>query len=306
MDVNTSAVNIGDGIGRALKSHLQPSTWQWLSAQVARIAVDPTPGLVARTFTSLPRELRTDQKAPLVSVNEPLECPHGLSLTVQGWTAVRLARVWVLSCIPELDEPGYVQLIERLFKYGDMEELAALYSALPVYHYPQAWLPRCKEGIRSNIGHVRHAVIVNNAYPAHYLDEDAWNQLVLKAFFTEEDIPHIIGLKRRNNTRLAEALTDYAYERYAAQRQINPMLWILVGPFMDNRAFELMQRIMDESALAVEQQAIAYAFAHSDHGAAQRYLRDREINASFSEPRGTPWEIWSMDTEDTKNKHTDQ
>src|SRR5690606_35578223 len=155
----TSDVNIGDGIGRALKSHLQPSAWQWLSSQVERIAVDPDSGLVARVFTSLLRELKSDNKPSLVSLNEALKCAQGLPLTVQGWTTVRLARVWVLACIPKLDEAAYTQLIERLFKYGDMEELVALYSALPVYHYPEAWQLRCKEGLRSNIGTVRHAVM---------------------------------------------------------------------------------------------------------------------------------------------------
>src|SRR5690606_6601079 len=237
---------------------------------------------------------------------EALKCTHGLPLIVQGWTTVRLARVWVLACIPKLDETNYMQLIERLFKYGDMEELAALYSGLSIYHYPEAWLPRCKEGIRSNIGHVRHAVMVNNAYPAYYLDEDAWNQLVLKAFFTEEDIPHIIGLKRRNNMRLAHALTDYAYERHAAQREINPMLWILVGPFMDDRAFELMRHVMGESKRAFEQQAITYAFKHSSHEGGQQYLWDQDIPVSLLESRGTPWEGWDSDSGDTKNKDTNQ
>lgn len=294
MDVNISDVTIGDALGRALKARLCASSWQWLSSQAESLAADPNPGLAARIFTSLPRELKSDSTLSPISLDETVEGSHGLSLVVQGWTTVRLARVWVLAGIPKLDEADYVQLIERLFKYGDMEELVALYSALPLYHYPEAWRSRCKEGIRSNIGHVRHAVMVNNPYPAHYLDEEAWNQLVLKAFFTDEDIPHIIGLKQRNNLRLAQALTDYAYERHAAQREINPMLWILVGPFMDERAFELMERVMDQSERTLERQAIAYAFKHSNYERALQYLDEREVPASLSEYRGTPWEMWEQ------------
>ncbi|MEC3880474.1 EboA domain-containing protein [Parapedobacter sp. 10938] len=276
MDVNTSEVTIGDAIGRALKSHLQAPAWQGLLSQVENLAIDPNPSLVARVFTSLPRQLKSDS------------------------TIVRLARVWVLTHLPKHEEAEYVQLIERLFKYGDMEELVALYSALQVFHYPEAWLLRCKEGIRSNIGPVRHAVMVNNPYPARFLDEEAWNQLVLKAFFTDEDIPHIIGLKPRNNLRLAQALTDYAYERHAAQREINPMLWILVGPFMDDRAFELMERIVTESHAPLEQQAIVYAFTHSGYGPALQYLKENDVPDSFSEYRGTLWETWESDTGETK------
>lgn len=282
MDVNTGEVATGDAIGHALKSHLHASAWQWLSSQTAHLAVDPNPSLLARVFTSLPRQIKSDS------------------------TIVRWARVWVLARLPKREEAEYVQLIERLFKYGDMDELTALYSALPVYHYPEAWLFRCKEGIRSNIGPVRHAVMVNNPYPARFLDDEAWNQLVLKAFFTDEDIPRITGLKRRNNLRLAQALTDYAYERYAAHREINPMLWILVGPFMDERAFELMKRVMAETGLAVEQQAIAYSFSRSSDDRARQYLNGLDLPDAFLAPDGTPWEVWETDREDTENKDTDQ
>ncbi|HWK57800.1 MAG TPA: EboA domain-containing protein [Parapedobacter sp.] len=306
MDVNTSEVAAGDTFGRAIKSRLHASAWQWLSAQVDSVAADPNPGRTARVFTSLPRQLKTDGTSPTVSLNETYENQSGLPLVVRAWPMARLARVWLLMRIPKLNEADYVQLIARLFKYGDMEELVALYSALPVYHYPEAWLTHCQEGIRSNIGLVRHAVMVDNPYPAHFLDEDAWNQLVLKAFFTDEDIPHIIGLKRRNNLRLAQALTDYAYERYAAHREINPMLWILVGPFMDGRAFELMERIIGESQVPLEQRAIRYAFEHCNYGGAQQYLKEHQLPASLLECRGTPWEIWDNDIVSITNEDTNQ
>ena len=294
MDVNTSDVTIGDAIGRALKSCVHASAWQWLSAQVENLAADPTPGAVARVFTSVPRQLKSGDASPTVSLDEVFEGPNGLPLMVSDWSVARLARVWVLMAIPKADETDYVQLIGRLFKYGDMEELVALYSALPVYHYPEAWELRCTEGIRSNIGPVRHAVMVNNPYPAGFLGEEAWNQLVLKAFFTDEDIPGIIGLKQRNNHRLAQALTDYAYERYAAQREINPMLWILVGPFTDERAFDLMVRIIESSLSQLDQQAIAYAFKHSHYDRAQLYLKEHDLPDSLSAYHDTPWETWEQ------------
>lgn len=302
MDVNTSGVTKGDVIGRTLKLRLDASSWQWLSAQVEGLAAGPSPGTVARLFTSLPRRLKSSDRLPTISRNVRGEGPGGVALVVQEWTIVRLARVWLLMNIPEVDEAGYVQLIERLFTYGDMEELVALYSALPVYHYPEAWKYQCTEGIRSNIATVRHAVMVNNPYPARFLDEDAWNQLVLKAFFTNEDIPHIVGLKQRNNQRLAQALTDYAYERHAAHREIDPMLWILVGPFMDKRAFDLMARMMKGSNLPIEKQAIAYALTHSNSVHAQQYLKEHDVPDSLSGSSGTPWEMWSNETTDTTNK----
>ena len=302
MDKNTNELTVSDTIGSALKSLLPEAEWQWLSSEVENLKANLSAGTVARVFTSLPRHLRSGNTSVVPTLEKVSGPDGGLLLQVDGWPVTRLARVWVLTAIPKVAEADYVQLIERLFKYGDMEELTALYSALPVYHYPEAWVPRCQEGIRSNIGPVRHAVMADNPYPAGLLEEEAWNQLVLKAFFTEEDVPSIFGLKRRNNRKLAEALTDYAYERYAAKREINPMLWVLVGPFVDGRAFDLMKRIMDDGGPSLEKQAIVYAFKQSDYAPAGEYLRAQGVPTSLMESDGTPWEGWDKETVDTNKQ----
>src|SRR3546814_9992981 len=98
---------MGDAISRALKSHLRPSAWQWLSSQTESLASNPDPGVVARIFTSLPRQLKSDDTPPIISINHALEGPGGLSLVVHEWSVVRLARVWVLTCIPILNETEY-------------------------------------------------------------------------------------------------------------------------------------------------------------------------------------------------------
>ena len=75
----------------------------------------------------------------------------------------------------------------------------------------------------------------NNPYPAENLNEAAWNQMVLKAFFTEKPIDQIIGLDERANERLARTLSDYAHERWAAHRSVNPLLWRCVAPFINEQ-----------------------------------------------------------------------
>jgi len=284
-----------DELQASIKSALPDTEWQWLSEQVARIAADPQQRIVAQVFTSLPRHLKSVEKEARISLGEQYVGPNGLPLIVEGWPIVRLARVWVLMAIPKQERSAYIQLIERLFAYGEMEELAALYAALPIYHYPETWSSRCKEGIRSNIGPVRQAVMLRNAYPSRFLDEGSWNQLVLKAFFTEESIGDIIGLSERNNPRLAEALVDYAYERHAAKRAIDPMLWLLVTPFVDERAYHLMARILGESQTLLERRAISYVLKHSDFGPARKHVEGDAALMVLSDAAGTPWEYGWQD-----------
>ncbi|MFB5944311.1 EboA domain-containing protein [Albibacterium profundi] len=150
-------------------------------------------------------------------------------LSISHWSVRRLVRVWLVMQINASDKDQYTKQIKSLFSNADMNELATLYASLPILAYAEYWREQCAEGIRSNIGYVLDAVIMDNPYPAEYLDEEAWNQLVLKAFFTEKDISRIVGLKERVNEKLVKALQDYADERSSAGREINPKLWEIVN-----------------------------------------------------------------------------
>ncbi len=276
-----------------LARYVSEDEWKALIDQVRRLAEDLRPHALARVFTAVPRVVTSVDRDLRITL-DPMksESDDRLPLLVNDWPLVRLIRVWVLMHIPPLETSAYVSLIEQLFTYGDVEELAALYAALPVYHHPSAWRSRCTEGIRSNMGPVRHAVMVRNAYPSRFLEEGEWNQLVLKAFFTGEDIPHIIGLKARNNARLAQALVDYAYELHAAKRPINPLLWLLVAPFLDDRAYQLMQRIVRQSEQPLEQKAIAYAFRSSGFAPANAFLEEHSELTELLNAADIPWGDW--------------
>ena len=257
-----------------LEQQLASAEWSALVKQVEQLAGDPQPNTLARVFTAVPRTIRSADKALRVTLEETVPTdPQELPLLVKDWPLVRLVRVWILMHIPPLEQSAYVSLIDRLFAYGEVEELAALYAALPIYHYPEAWKPRCTEGIRSNMAPVRQAILLHNHYPSRFLDEGAWNQLVLKAFFTGEDIPQIIGLNARNNAALGSALIDYAYELHAAKRRINPFLWTLAGPYTDDRAYRLMEQIVQESDDIQTREAIADALRNSGYTSATDLLK---------------------------------
>ena len=160
------------------------------------------------------------------SQEEELKKEFGLILT--NWDLHRLCRVWMILQIDASDKEAYIAKINDLFSNAEMNELATLYAALPVLAYPESWILRCAEGIRSNIGTVLDAVILNNPYPSLFLDEIAWNQLILKAFFTDKDTNQIIGVKQRANKNLANSLQDYIAERKAANRPIIDQLWEMI------------------------------------------------------------------------------
>lgn len=98
-----------------------------------------------------------------------------------------------------------------------MGEAIALYQSLFLLPYPEKFKLRAAEGIRTNMTSVFNAVTLHNPYPAEYLDDLAWNQMILKALFVGTLLHPIYGLKQRNNQQLSQMLLDYARERLAAK-----------------------------------------------------------------------------------------
>lgn len=196
---------------------------EWLQQQLAKAQAGSSFQAWNITFVALPR---FTGKHTIPLAQDSLDQLDAIlpGFTPQGWPADRLARAWWLLQWPAADEAAYVRSITTLFQTGSMEELTALYACLPLLAWPESWVGQTAEGIRSNIGDVLEAIMLQNPYPARYLPEPAWNQLVLKAFFTSKAVQQVIGLQARNNKTLQQMLRDYAAERKAAGRTIDPQL----------------------------------------------------------------------------------
>ncbi|PWV48174.1 EboA domain-containing protein [Chitinophaga sp. S165] len=240
----------------------------WLQQQKEKLGEPVSVQRFNLTFTAIPRFMG---KQAVESAVPFIELSTGDRFFIQGATLDKLVRIWWLLQLPVADKDTYIKVIEGLFDAADMNEQAALYAALPLLAWSQAWTFRTTEGIRSNIGPVQEAVMLYNIYPARNLEEAAWNQLVMKAFFTDKPIHLIIGLDERANPKLAATLTDYAHERWAAGRKVHPMLWRLVGPFINADNFPDIQRIW-HSEVNVEKEAAALACAASTYAPAQSLL----------------------------------
>lgn len=199
----------------------------WLEDKVDKINKEEKTLHLNQSFAQLPRivgkQSLTIQEEQVLIINQFLP---GFSL--KDWTLDRLGRVWLLMQLTVDNKEAYIDKINSLFVAAEMNELVALYSSLPFLAYPEAWNSKCEDGIRSNIGTVLEAIMCFNPYPAQNLSELAWNQLVLKAFFTEQDVSKIVGLEERANLKLANTLRDYVEERLAAHRTVHPEIYKLI------------------------------------------------------------------------------
>lgn len=240
-----------------LQKNVTIATWEWLNEKINHFKGEKGSTVFCTAFTAVPRYTG---KVILSFNKDDLDQKKdmGCEFSITNYSVDRLARVWLLLHWPSENKTVYLTTITQLFKAAEMNELVALYGALPLLIYPEEWIKQCTEGIRSNIGTVLEAIMLNNSYPADHLNEPAWNQLVLKAFFNEKPVNRIIGLDKRANQTLAHILFDYADERRAAQRTIDPQLWRLAGKFIDEHTYPDIKNAFDKGS-AGEKEAIALA-----------------------------------------------
>ena len=213
-----------------LKTKTSGESLVWLEGKQAEIRRDAGEKSLFIAFSKASRYLE-QQKLKLST--EELQAADDIitGWNPVNWTVNQAGRTMLILAFPHEDKYKYVATLDKIFAAADVREAIALYQSLPLLPYPEKFKLRAAEGIRSNITSVFNAIALYNPYPAQYLDDLAWNQMVLKALFIGSSLHPIYGLEQRNNEQLSQMLIDYARERLAAKRKVNPQLWQLAAPF---------------------------------------------------------------------------
>lgn len=264
-------------LAQVLQQQATPDAWLWLQEKGAQIATAGNATALNTAFSAAPRKTGT-QSITLTQKEKERFLATQPQLHIDNWSLDRLARVWLLMQVDASNKDVYFSQIEALFLTAAVNEQVALYSALPALHYPEMWHHRCTEGIRSNVGTALEAIMCNNVYPSQYLTQAEWNQLVLKAFFTDKPVHQIIGLDSRANKELAYILSDYAHERWAAGRKVHPQLWRCVAPFVDETLFKDIVRL-SQSKNETDLEAAALVCRHSHYTPCKELLQQKELQS---------------------------
>lgn len=274
---------------KIIEKNITRDALKWLSEKGIQSSDTNNNYQLNLSFTAIPR--KTGKKEVAIEKVEEEQIAALLpGFSIHHWPIDRLCRVWLLMQLDSDQKENYISRIEQLFLQAEMNEQVALYSSLPFLTYPGEWQWRCAEGIRSNIGTVLEAIMYFNPYPAEHLEELAWNQLAMKAFFTDKNVENITGLDARANQNLANILFDYVEERWAAHRETNPQIWRLIGPFMDETHFYMLEKLFKEGN-ETERQAAALACAHSQFDKAKKLLDQHDEYKSAIDSKTLSWEI---------------
>lgn len=192
-------------------------------------------------------------------------------LTINSWSFDRLVRVYFLVYLENSNQLDFDVQLNSLFDTAEINESVALYSALPLFQNPEKWLLKATDAVRSNVGTVFDSIAFGNPYPFRFFPEQAWNQLILKCIFNEKPIHQIYGLAERANQDLANTVSDFAHERWAAGRKILSQVWRLVVNFLTENILKDLETLFQSEAVD-NQIAATLVCQFSDNDLAQKLL----------------------------------
>ena len=276
-----------------LNRQLPEPAEQWLGAQLAKLAEEPTERGLQIALGMAPRRLGKDDLA-LSQDDLAAAAAARPGWDPRGWSVDEAARILILVAAGGRG-PAFAKRFTDLCQTADAGEAIALYRGLPLYPDAELLEDQAAEGVRSNMRGTFEAVAHRNPYPRERFDENRWNQMVVKALFIGSTMQPIQGLDERANPTLAKILCDYAHERWAAGRPIAPELWRCVGPFARGAALEDLKRAAEASD-APSRKAAALALAASPAPEAKASLAALGELASAVESGGLSWESLAQES----------
>lgn len=276
-----------------LKKQVSAASLQWLEEKRSQLNETPSDRILFTAFSSVPRYT---SKADLQLTDADLQAAEAArsGWCPAQWSLDQIGRLSFLLSLPAAEGDRYCALLEKLFGAADVSEQIALYQSLPLLPYPQQFVSRAAEGLRTNITAVFNAIALNNPFPGDYFATPAWNQMILKAVFVGSPLHQIQQLDRRANADLARMLSDYAHERLAAKREVTPELWRLIGPFLNHQLLADIQQAIETSD-KTQQLAAALACKQSSFPSAQALLsRHPDLQAEIADKK-LNWHTFSRE-----------
>lgn len=192
-------------------------------------------------------------------------------LNAQNANLLHIARIYLLIRVLESDKAYFSTKVANLIQVADTGELETFLKFLILLPNAGDYKQVGVEALRTNIGIIFDAIALNNPYPAIYFNDQQWNQMYLKAAFMQRNLEEIVDVEKRANGDLARIISDYAHERWAASRDIDPMFWRPVTGFLEGVLLQDMEHLF-KSKDKIENLAAALCCYYSNQTEAIKLL----------------------------------
>ncbi len=227
-----------------IRDNLDTETIDWLLEKLEVILISDSAKDLYLTYTLI---------AAKVSVRTDIVYQKDTALIgylkAQEANLHQIVRIFLLAKVLEEKPAYFTAKVANLIQVADTGELVTFLKFLVWLPNPKTFNQTAVEALRTNISQVFMAIALHNPYPEKFFNEQQWNQMYLKAAFMQLDLGAIIGVDERANEDLARIISDYAHERWAASRDIDPLFWRPVGKFLKGTLKEDMKRLLSSQNL---------------------------------------------------------
>ncbi|WP_339840646.1 EboA domain-containing protein [uncultured Maribacter sp.] len=246
-----------------------PESLAWLKGEIVKMAKSKSSKDLFMTYSLLNVKFNSLTPIPFEKVVDE----SFIYFKAHKANLLQVARIFLLSEILGQDEEFYTSKVANIIQVADTGELETFLKYLVLLPNPEAYKQTAVEALRTNIAIIFDAISLNNPYPAKYFNDQQWNQMYLKAAFMERDLSKIESVDERANEDLTRIISDYAHERWAASRKIDPMFWRPVSKFLNEDRLKDMDRLLS-SEDTIENKAGALCCYNSNNDKAMALLNN--------------------------------
>jgi len=243
--------NVGSKLLKILEDNVSEENKAWLLSKIKNIVETESTKDLYLTYSLIPTKINTMAKLSLPEDSDGL----GNYLSIQDANLQQIGRIYLLFKVLEAKEEFFKSRVANIIEVADKSELETFLKFLVLLPNPENYKAQAVEALRTNISTVFDAIALNNPYPALYFNEQQWNQMYLKAAFMQQDLTAIEQVDKRANKELARIISDYAHERWAASREIDPHFWRPVSNFMDQGLLQDMKKLLSSDNMAEKKAA---------------------------------------------------
>tara|TARA_R110000764_G_scaffold3501_2_gene14614 strand:+ start:293 stop:1141 length:849 start_codon:yes stop_codon:yes gene_type:complete len=242
----------------------------WLKDKIEKMAGNKSSKDLFMTYSLL--NVKFSASKPISF--DDLDNDSSLYFNAHKANILQVARIYLLSEVLSQDIEFYTPKVANIIQVADTGELETFLKYLVLLPNPEAYKQTAVEALRTNIAIIFDAISLNNPYPAKYFNDQQWNQMYLKAAFMERDLSQIESVDERANEDLTRIISDYAHERWAASRKIDPMFWRPVSKFLNEELLNDMNTLL-ESEDVIENKSGALCCYYSENDKAIALLNNK-------------------------------
>ena len=228
-------------IQNILNTYGAPDSVAWLKGKIESLKENKSSKDLFMTYSLL--NVKFDA-ANVISF-DALDTTSSRYLSGHKATLLQVSRIYFLAEVLSQDIEFYTPKVANIIQVADTGELETFLKYLVLLPNPEAYKQTAVEALRTNIATIFDAISLNNPYPAEYFNDQQWNQMFLKAAFMERDLSQIASIDERANEDLARIISDYAHERWAAGRKIDPLFWRPVSKFLNEQLLGDMKTLLN-------------------------------------------------------------